>query len=321
MTYVNRKGFTLVELMVVMTILGVVVVGVLGLVTRQNKAYHSEEAIIDMQMNNRVALDRIVYLIRMAGFGCQANISNGINGFTSVINAANSNSAPDSLTLVSGLRKVGIVDNDNDPTNGSFSKTTTTVIPVKMDGSLTFTDYFNDSNKRYFYISPAISKGFLTVASGGVDDTNKKLTKTGGGITIREGNNVYAVRAYTLAINSGNVTINENTGGGNQIYVENIEDLQFQYGWDQNGDGQFDPNSEWADDPSGNEDQVRAVKVYLLARSGQPDRDFIDLHDDDAATAGKQYTVADHTITLNSSSEHFHHYLAEATVLIRNLNF
>ena len=321
MTYVNRKGFTLVELMVVMTILGVVVVGVLGLVTRQNKAYHSEEAIIDMQMNNRVALDRIVYLIRMAGFGCQANISNGVNGFTSVINATNSNSAPDSLTLVSGLRKVGIVDNDNDPTNGSFSKTTTTVIPVKMDGSLTFTDYFNDSNKRYFYISPAISKGFLTVASGGVDDTHKKLTKNGASITIREGNNVYAVRAYTLAINSGNVTINENTGGGNQIYVENIEDLQFQYGWDQNGDGQFDPNSEWADDPSGNEDQVRAVKVYLLARSGQPDRDFIDLHDDDAATAGKQYTIADHTITLNSSSEHFHHYLAEATVLIRNLNF
>jgi prepilin-type N-terminal cleavage/methylation domain-containing protein len=318
---VNRKGFTLVELMVVMTILGVVVVGVLGLVTRQNKAYHSEESIIDMQMNARVAMDRIVHIIRMAGFGCQKNISNGVNGFTTVITATNNTTAPDSLTVVSGLRKVGVVDNDNDPTNGSFSKTTTTVIPVKMDGSLTFTDYFNDSNKRYFYISPAISKGFFTVTSGGVDDTNKKLTKTGGGITIREGNNVYAVRAYTLAINSGNVTINENTGGGNQIYVENIEDLQFQYGWDQNGDGQFDPNSEWADDPSGNEDQVRAVKVYLLARSGQPDRDFIDLHDDDAATAGKQYTIADHTITLNSSSEHFHHYLAEATVLIRNLNF
>ena len=309
--------------MVVMAILGIVVVGVLGLVTRQNKAYHSEQAIIDMQMNHRVAMDRIVYLIRMAGFGCQANISDGVNGFTTVINATNSNSAPDSLTLVSGLRKVGVVDNDNDPTNGSFSKTTTTVIPVKMDGSLTFTDYFNDSNKRYFYISPAISKGFFTVTSGGVDDTNKKLTKTGGGITIGEGDIVYTVRPYTIRLytdSQGILCLGIDDGGGIDSYAENIEDLQFQYGWDADNNGRITAG-EWVDDPSGNENLVRAVKVYLLARSGQPDRDFTDLHDDDGATAGKQNTIADHSITLNSSSEHFHHYLAEATVFIRNLNF
>jgi hypothetical protein len=73
--------------------------------------------------------------------------------------------------------------------------------------------------------------------------------------------------------------------------------------------------------PAGSEGQVRAVRVQILARSGQPDRDYVDLHDDDGATAGKQYIIADHTITLNSSTEHYHRYLVETIVFIRNLNF
>jgi len=328
LTHMNRKGFTLVELMVVLAILGIVVVGVLGLVTRQNKAYHSEEAIIDMQMSNRVAMDRLTHLIRMAGFGCQENISNGVNGFTTVIAATNNNNAPDSLTLVSGLRRVGVIDNDNDPTNVSYPKTTTTTIPIVMDDSRPVSDFFNDTNKQYFYISPAISKGFLTIAGGGAGAST--LTKTGGNITVNEGDIIYTVKAYTLAINSGNLTINENTGAGNQVYAENFEDLQFQYGWDANADGRITA-AEWVDAiPAGSEDKVRAVRIQILARSGQPDRDFFDLHDDNGATAGKQYIIADHSITLDTNENngfnsafdhHYHRYLVETIVFIRNLNF
>ncbi len=322
----GQKGFTLVELMVVLAILGIVVVGVLGLVTQQNKNYHSEEAIIDTQMNNRVAMDRLVHLIRMAGFGCQENISKGVNGFTTVIFATNNSNAPDSLTLVSGLRKVGVVD-DGDGTAGETL--TTTIIPIVMDDGRPLSDFFNDSNKQYFYISPAISKGFLTINSGGVNDTNKTLTKTGGNITVDEGDNLYTVKAYTLSINSGDLTINENTGAGNQVYAENFEDLQFQYGWDANNSGAID-TSEWVDNPAGSEAQVRAVRVQILARSAQPDRDFFDLHDDDGITAGKQYIIADHSITLDTNENngfnsafdhHYHRYLVETIVFIRNLNF
>jgi prepilin-type N-terminal cleavage/methylation domain-containing protein len=322
----SQKGFTLVELMVVLAILGIVVVGVLGLVTRQNKAYHSEEAIIDMQMSNRVAMDRLTHLVRIAGFGCQQNISNGVNGFTTVITATNNNNAPDSLIIISGLRKIGVID-DGDGTAGETF--TTTVIPIVMDDSRPLSDFFNDSNKQYFYISPAISKGFLTIAGDGVNDTNKTLTKISGNITLNEGDNVYTVKAYTLAINSGNLTINENTGAGNQVYAENFEDLQFQYGWDANNNGAID-TSEWVDNPAGSEGQVRAVRIQILARSSQPDRDFFDLHDDDGATAGKQYIIADHSITLDTNEtngfnsafdHHYHRYPVETIVFIRNLNF
>lgn len=335
----SRKGFTLVELMVVLVILALIVVGVFSVVITQNKAYHSEEDIIDMQMNSRVAMNRITRLIRMAGFGCQENISSGINGFTTVITATNSSAGPDTLTLVSGYRRVGVVtdttDADGDGTdtpNEEYPPSTT--IKVTTDrGSLS--TYFDDTDppnsKKYFYISPASSKGFLTIASGGVDDTNKTLTKNGGKITVHEGDIVYTVKAYTISIKlpaeysnpkppGPNLVIDENTGGNRQDFAENIEDLQFQYGWDVNGDGRITA-SEWVDNPAGSEDQVRAVRIQILARSAQPDRDFIDLHDDDGATAGKQYTIADHSITLNSNSEHFHRYLTETIVFIRNLNF
>ena len=332
--------------MVVLAILGIVVVGVLGLVTRQNKAYHSEEAIIDMQMNNRVAMDRIVYFIRMAGFGCRGNISatnpitvNASTSFNTVITATNNSTSSDTLTIISGLRRVGVVtdindaDGDgNDTSNEKFPPSTT--IQVTMDPNAPdFDDGSTYPYKRYFYVSPASSRNFLTIANGGVNNsTNTILTKEGGSIIVYEGNIVYTVRPYTIRLytdSQGISCLGIDDGSGIKSFAENIEDLQFQYGWDQDGDGQFDPNSEWADDPSGNEDQVRAVKIYLLARSTHPDRDFTDLHDDDAATAGKQYTIADHTITLDSDEtngfnsafdHHYHRYLVETTVLIRNLN-
>ena len=328
-------------MMVVLAILGIVVVGVLGLVTQQNKNYHSEEAIIDLQMNNRVAMDRLVHLIRMAGFGCQGNISstnpiivNGTTSFSTVITATNSSTGPDILTVVSGLRRVGVVTDSND-TDGDGIDTPdeeyppSTTIRITTDNN-SLSDYFDDSStpyKQYFYISPAISRDFLSISA--ITGTN--LTKIGGSITVTEGDIVYTVRPYTIRLytdSQGILCLGIDDGGGIDSYAENIEDLQFQYGWDANSDGRITAG-EWVDDPSGNENLVRAVKVYLLTRSGQPDRDFTDLHDDDAATAGKQYTIADHTITLDSDEtngfnsafdHHYHRYLVETTVLIRNLN-
>lgn len=310
----NQKGFTLVELMVVLAILGIIVVGVLGLVTRQNKAYHSEEAIIDMQMSNRVAMDRLVHLIRMAGFGCQKNISNGVNGFTTVITATNSSTSPDTLTVVSGLRRIGVVTDSNDADGDGVDTPDeeyppSTTIKVTTDNN-SLSDYFDDSStpyKQYFYISPVTNRNYLTIAASGVTSTT--LTKTGGNITVNEGDIVYAVRPYTLAINGGNLTIND--GPSNQVYAENIEDLQFQYGWDANTDGRITA-AEWVNNPAGSEDKVRAVKIFLLARTANPDRkkDYTDK---------KIYTLAG--VAVGPFNDHFHRYLMETTVFIRNLNF
>ncbi|MBN2231514.1 MAG: PilW family protein [Deltaproteobacteria bacterium] len=319
MKSIKRKaGFTLVELMVVLAILGIVVAGVLGLMTRQNKAYHSEEAIIDLQMNGRVAMDRISRILRMAGFGCAGNIGAGnpVSGFTTILTATNSNSSPDSLTLISGLRQVAIVD-DGDGTPGETFVAST--IPIAMIDNLSIGDCFDDAAvyKRYFFITPRQENTFRDIVAGGVGagtiTTNTSLTTT-------EGDNVYTVRPYTIGIytDSNNVDcLGINDGSGNDAIAEHIENLQFEYGWDADDNGMIDA-AEWVDDPAGNEADVRAVRVLLLFRSAHPDREFEDRNDDDPITVGRQYTLADHVIT--DPDVHFHRHLIQTTVFLRNMN-
>jgi prepilin-type N-terminal cleavage/methylation domain-containing protein len=329
----SLKGFTLVELMVVLAILGIVVVGVLGLVTQQNKAYHSEEAIIDLQMNGRLAINHISRYIRMGGFGCCGNIdalttSTSVNGYGAAINAVdgdpNDVNVPDELTVVTAARKVGIV-NDNDGTaDESFQSIS--VIPVfRLVDSIT--DLFNNTLKRYIYLAPCENSDFLsiqnTVSSG---DTSVTLTKA---IRVDEGAEIYIVKAYTFSIKNPseynnpkppgpNLVVNENTGDNRQELAENIENLQFQYGWDKNGDGRFDPTdkNDWSNDPSGNEADIKAVRIYVLARSAHPDRDYTDR---------KQYKINDATasdaeVIVGPYNDNYHRFLLRTTIMVRNLN-
>jgi len=338
--HINRKGFTLVELMVVLVILAVIVVGVFGVIITQNKAYHSEEGIIDMQANAQIALQRISRLVRMTGFGCKDNISSTnqiyvdtTTSFSTVITATNNSTSPDSLTVVMGLTRVGVVDNDNDPTNGSYpTNTSTATVPIVRDPNIdplsTLFDTSTSSYKHYFYISPADNNDFLSVSAIGTSF----LTKTVDNITVNEGDVVYTVRPYTIRLYTdaqGISCLGIDDGSGIDSCAENIEDLQFQYGWDADNSGAID-TAEWVDDPTGNEDKVKSIQVFILGRTANPDRDFIDLHDDNATIAKKQYTIADHTITLDDDEnngfdspfdQHFHRYLLETTIMVRNLNF
>ncbi len=315
----NRQGFSLVELMVVLAILGVVMTGVLGVVTSQNKAYHSEEAIIDLQMNGRLAINYISRYVRMGGFGCYGNIdtSNPVNGFGAVINATDgASNTPDTLTVVTSTRKVGIVD-DKD-VNAGESFLSTSVIPIDLDdSSYNLTSFFDNSSKRYVYFAPCENTDFLSIQSP-VDtaDTSFTISKA---IRVDEGAEVFTVRAYTFALSGNNLTINNNTGSGNQELAENIENLQFQYGWDRNGDSRFDPtdNNEWGNDPSGNEADIKAVRIFVLSRSGNPDRDYSDK---------KKYKINEATasttaVFVGPFNDGYHRSLLQTTIMVRNLNF
>ena len=119
----QAKGFTLVELMVVLVILGTVSIGAITSITNQSKVYHSEEDILDMQMNARIAIQRICNTIRIAGYGCKDSFGpNLIAGSLAtkgdvaanplsnlfVIND-NDSPTPDSLTLVAASRYAGTI--------------------------------------------------------------------------------------------------------------------------------------------------------------------------------------------------------------------
>ncbi len=330
--------------MVVLAILGLIMVGVLSLVTSQNKAYHSEEAVIDLQMNGRLAINQISRYIRMGGFGCYGNIdpsntSTKVNGYGAVINAVdggtqnnltNPNDAqPDELTVVAAARKVGIVDDGDGTPNESFPSLSTIPIIDLVDD---ITGLFNTGSKKYTFIAPCENANFLTINKVTSTPASIDLTKS---IRVDEGAEVYVVKAYTYSIKypseysnpkppGPNLVVDENTGGGRQDLAENIENLQFQYGLDPDGPGpgRFDPTNanHWSNDPaaSGSEADIKAVRIYVLARSAHEDRDYTDR---------KTYRINDatadvnHPVIVGPFNDHYHRFLLRTTISIRNLNF
>jgi type IV pilus assembly protein PilW len=79
-------GFSLVELLVAMTIGLVVLGGLYGVFTIQNKTFSKQELIVEMQQNARAAMDMMSREIRMAGYDpCNMNSdSNQANNFFGV---------------------------------------------------------------------------------------------------------------------------------------------------------------------------------------------------------------------------------------------
>jgi len=64
----NKKGFSLIELLVVTVIMGLVVASIYTLYTGTQKTAITSEEVVDVQQNLRFALDQIASDIRLAGF-------------------------------------------------------------------------------------------------------------------------------------------------------------------------------------------------------------------------------------------------------------
>src|SRR5437868_11545988 len=64
----RQRGFSLAEIMVASAIMIIVIVGVLMLYDRANKVFKTGNEAAELQQNVRVAYDRMVADIRMAGF-------------------------------------------------------------------------------------------------------------------------------------------------------------------------------------------------------------------------------------------------------------
>jgi len=64
----NKKGITLVELLVALVICGIVVAGIYRVMIAQNKAYTVQDQVVEVQQNIRNAMEIMVRDLRMNGF-------------------------------------------------------------------------------------------------------------------------------------------------------------------------------------------------------------------------------------------------------------
>ena len=325
--------------MVVLVILGIISVGTITAITSQSKVYHSEEDLIDAQMNARIAADRISFLLRMAGVGCSDSFGNKLDsGNLATIGGAgiaanpttsmfvidnNSVGTPDQLTIVGAVRYVGSIDPDDPGHNPDVGIPAANQIKLqcnetpKIDGTAT---------KKYIFITPqdenryrtisGISGTTLTLSTGLTVDEEKELKDA---LTAGVVLDVCQVQAFTIRLVDtvfNSRTIRSLRIDGNAIasstemnVADNIQDLQFQYGIDTTTpkpDGQIDS---WVDNPT-DITQIRAVRFFILVRTSKIDKEYTDT---------KTYEIAG--VTVGPFNDHTHRYLFESTVAIRNRNF
>jgi hypothetical protein len=76
--------------------------------------------------------------------------------------------------------------------------------------------------------------------------------------------------------------VNDHKGGGAQVVAEDIEDMQLYY---------YLKDGTETDDPTGSEDDIRAIRVSFVARTGKSDKN--------APTAFSPMSVEDHVVPVS----------------------
>ncbi len=202
------QGFTLVELLVVLAIVGIVMGGIYSVFVRSNRVYISQEEVVAAQQEARSALDILGREIRMAGFVAANNKTGGLDPINAPAWAGSADSAIE----------IAAVDDT--------AKTTTLAFKSNLDGTDSDFDGNDDTEAvRYVYYHSDHA------------DSSRQNTLT------RE------VRIW----NGGWTDV----GGGEQLFLENVQDLTLTY---QMADGSTSAN------PTNLED-IRGVVISLTAQT------------------------------------------------------
>jgi hypothetical protein len=336
----------MVTLVVSMLLVGGVVSGYMV----QKRSYEDEAGLIDMQMNGRLAVDRAAEIIRSAGLGCKDNfppkenqiLQGAFNNYAQVFTVVDRNDGPDVLTVVSGVRRrteVETVGIDH-------------VVLAEFDNPNGVPYFDVDKNRYIFFSPQGDNHYLEVLAADAVTrevTLSAPCTSPGNKFClIRQGDNVFRVNAFTITLDESRGTVFDVDGDGSNIdsdndttpdmYIygnasdlipdadlagagqvnvstaevaEGIEDLQFRFGWDANENGEIE-DAEFVDDPTGNEEEIRAVRIYLLSRTLSAEPNYTD--------PNTTYTLANHTINLTADDRRYHRQMFEETVMVRNLN-
>ena len=78
----NQKGFTLVELLVVLALSGIVTAAVYKSFTAQQQVYVAQDQVAGMQQDVRAALEIMIKELRMAGYDPRGTAGAGITAAT-----------------------------------------------------------------------------------------------------------------------------------------------------------------------------------------------------------------------------------------------
>ncbi len=276
----NKKGLTLIELLVAMAITGIVAGAIFTAFQSQQKGYLIQEQAAEMQQNLRAAMDFMVRDIRMAGY------SQGAPGF--------------------GITDICPRD-----------KTYTIDVTITGNGAFEFTADFDDNGTLSG--GETISYSVYDSPVDAPDGINDLGRNSGAGRQLVAENIEALGFAYAFDAD-GDGNLDTYSAGGNQAVIWAVDsdgDNNLDRNLDTNGDGNIDEND--GPGAGGNGliggaaiadvalQDIRAVRIWMLARTRHGDNSFLNT---------KTYTVGNKVITPNNN---LRMKLLETTVKCRNL--
>jgi prepilin-type N-terminal cleavage/methylation domain-containing protein len=250
----GTAGFSLIEVMVALVILGIAMTAVFSAFLFQQKSYTTQVRVAEMQQNLRDAMEMISRDIRMCTYGIPSNVNIVDNEITSrYLKSVNSTSGPDEIYVLyryDGDAAYPSFDNVNLAAGASTVTLSSTAGFAAGDRILVY----NATNADLRQVAAAAGTN-LTLQNG--------VGATYSGATLAR---VRYVRYYVdQTTDAAHPTLMvDRRNGQSQPLADDIEDLQFQYNMDTLAAGAINVVDNNA---VGNASFVRQVHVHLLARA------------------------------------------------------
>jgi prepilin-type N-terminal cleavage/methylation domain-containing protein len=247
----DRKGLTLIELIVALATSAILIAGFYRFFIRQQQTYAVQEQVMNMRQNVRGGINSMLRELRMTGFG----------GVSMIL--------PVRLTIGGSVVTYPNVINRDTPSQGWVTVITGLLTPdsqaarITADGSPTLLTVSNSAdfdlgNRKYISVG-GIESNIITNVNGNQLTLQNSLI-----YDPPVGTRVYPVRAVSYGITQGttNLDRNDNTGTGVQHLAENtVESLQYQY-LDAQGN------------QTASDALVQFINVTILARTENPDPQY-----------------------------------------------
>ncbi len=301
----NNRGFSLVELMVAIVISTILITAVSATYIAQNRSYVVQESVSEINTQAKIAHDIIANDIKTAGFGVPADMNqNPINGLTTVVTFIDNTAAPDAITIAGGFRMLGTLwPNGLGPGSNIACPASVPLGSSSVNIDYAGTTEFNTADMSNISID-GINYARVIGIAGNTITLDRPLSQDfplldlDGDSNCDTGRPVYVIEDTTFCVDGNatlrrirrNADINTCTAAANSDndeLAENIEDLQFAFAVDADGDGQIDDQdgNGVIDDADYittsirpiNPATIRAIRVNILAKANREDSNYNEL--------------------------------------------